>query len=466
VAAILSYGAYIPPGRLDRKDIGTTLGQPAGRGTRSVASHDEDSTTLAVEAARVALKRADARPDRVVFSTATPTYLDRTNAAVIHAALDLDPATAAYDFGGAPRSSVGALTSALTSSDTALVVAADIRTGLPGSADEISGGDAGVAFLVGPGDGLAEVVSHAAVTAEFLDRWRVPGQTHSRLWEDRFGQASYLPPAQQAIEQALKSANVAREDIATVVVAGLHERARGAIAKSFGATASPVSEQIGNPGSAQPGLLLAEALDAALAGDLILVVTLAEGADALLLRATPALEQARTWPALADTVTQGTRSVPYPTFLTWRGMLNREPPRRPDPEPPSPPVSARHAAWKFAFVAGACASCGMRHLPALQTCMSCGHPGDMEPVPLADTPGSVVTYTVDRLTYSLSPPVIAVVVDFDGGGRFQTELTDAAADAVAIGDRVEMTFRRFFQASNGIANYFWKARPVTSEEVN
>ena len=87
----------------------------------------------------------------------------------------------------------------------------------------------------------------------------------------------------------------------------------------------------------------------------------------------------------------------------------------------------------------------------------------MEPVPLADVPGSVVTYTVDRLTYSLSPPVIAVVIDFDGGGRFQTELTDAASDDVAIGDRVEMTFRRFFLASNGIANYFWKARPVTEE---
>src|SRR4051812_10079043 len=148
VAAILAFGAYVPPGRLDRKDIGTTLGQPAGRGTRSVASHDEDSSTLAVEAARIALKRApDSRPDRVVFSTATPTYLDRTNAAVIHAALDLDPATAAYDFGGAPRSAVGALTTALASDGTALVVAADIRTGLPGSADEISGGDAGVAFL-------------------------------------------------------------------------------------------------------------------------------------------------------------------------------------------------------------------------------------------------------------------------------------------------------------------------------
>jgi hydroxymethylglutaryl-CoA synthase len=315
VAAILAYGAYVPPGRLDRAAIGATLGQPAGRGTRSVASHDEDSTTLAVEAARVALGRAmpAQRPDRVTFSTATPTYLDRTNAAVLHAALDLDPATAAYDFGGAPRSGVGALTTALHGDGTALVVAADIRTGLPGSADEISGGDAGVAFLVGPGPGLAEVVSHAATTAEFLDRWRVPGQTHSRLWEDRFGQASYLPPAHQAIDQALKSAGVAREDVATVVVAGLHERARGAVAKALGAASSAVSEAVGNPGTAQPGLLLAEALDTANAGDLILLVTLADGADALLLRATDALERARTWTPVTETVTRGTRPVPYPT---------------------------------------------------------------------------------------------------------------------------------------------------------
>jgi len=472
VAGILAYGAYVPPGRLDRKAIaatlsGSTSGGAAGRGTRSVASHDEDSTTLGVEAARIALGRAadgGAQVARLLFSTATPTYLDRTNAAVLHAALDLDPATPAYDFGGAPRSAVGALTTALGAGETALVVAADIRTGLPGSADEISGGDAGVAFLVGDGPALAEVVGSAAVTAEFLDRWRVPGESHSRQWEDRFGQASYLPPAQQAIETVLKSAGVSREEVATVVVAGLHERARGAVAKSIGAAASPVSDAVGNPGTAQPGLLLAEALDTAKAGDLVLLVTLADGADAVLLRATPELERTRSWAPLAETVMATTRDIAYPTFLTWRGMLDREPPRRPDPEAPSPPASARHVAWKFGFVAGVCASCGTRHLPALQTCMSCGHVGDMEPIRLADTPGTVVTYTVDRLTYSLSPPVVAVVVDFDGGGRFQTELTDAGPDDVSIGDRVEMTFRRFFQAGNGIANYFWKARPVRQQE--
>jgi uncharacterized OB-fold protein len=84
---------------------------------------------------------------------------------------------------------------------------------------------------------------------------------------------------------------------------------------------------------------------------------------------------------------------------------------------------------------------------------------DMEPLPMADRRGTVVTFTVDRLAYSPSPPIVFAVVDFDGGGRFPVELTDVDADALAIGDRVEMTFRRLFTA-DGIHDYFWKARPV------
>lgn len=457
---ILAYGAYVPPGRLDRSTIGATLGQPAGRGSRSVASHDEDSTTLAVEAARIALRRAPAglAPASVVLSTATPTYLDRTNATVLHAALDLDPTCAAYDFGGASRSAVGALVFALAAPTTTLVVASDVRSGLPGSADESTGGDAGVAFLVGDGPVLAELVGRGSATAEFLDRWRIPGESSSRQWEDRFGESAYLPLAAQAVEAALKSAGVTQPD--SIVVAGLHARSCASLTKRLGG--KPSSLAIGNPGSAQAGLLLAEALDDLTEGQHVLVVNLADGADALVFRATAGLERARTWSPLRQTVNEQTRPVPYPSFLTWRGMLDREPPRRPDPDPPSPPASARQVRWKYAFVAGTCTSCGTRHLPALQTCMSCGLAAPMEPLALADTRGTVVTFTVDRLTYSLSPPVIAVVIDLDGGGRFQCELTDS--DEVAIGDGVEMTFRRFFLAQNGIANYFWKARPLTEQE--
>ncbi len=55
---------------------------------------------------------------------------------------------------------------------------------------------------------------------------------------------------------------------------------------------------------------------------------------------------------------------------------------------------------------------------------------------------------------------MAAVVDFDGGGRFNCELTDIDPTALAIGDRVEMTFRRHHHRRQGVHNYFWKARPV------
>jgi uncharacterized OB-fold protein len=86
----------------------------------------------------------------------------------------------------------------------------------------------------------------------------------------------------------------------------------------------------------------------------------------------------------------------------------------------------------------------------------------MAPEPMADVQGTVATFTVDRLAFTPSPPMIGVVVDFDGGGRFSCELTDASAADAAIGLRVRMTFRRLVTAG-GIHNYFWKARPARTD---
>jgi uncharacterized OB-fold protein len=68
----------------------------------------------------------------------------------------------------------------------------------------------------------------------------------------------------------------------------------------------------------------------------------------------------------------------------------------------------------------------------------------------------VVTYTVDRLAFSPSPPMINAVIDFDGGGRSLLELADARPDEVAIGRRVRLAFRRMY-TTGGVHNYFWKA---------
>ena len=145
------------------------------------------------------------------FATASPAYLDKTNATAIHAALGL-PGGAAMDMLGSVRSGAGALQAALDAGRPTLAVLSDIRTGRPGSADEREGGDGAAAFLCGDGQGgqpvLAEPLALASTTAEFLDRWRLPGESTSRVWEDRFGEHAYRPLGEAALAEALKQAGV------------------------------------------------------------------------------------------------------------------------------------------------------------------------------------------------------------------------------------------------------------------
>ena len=150
-SGLLSYGAYVPYHRLKRSEIAAVLGEGGGRGTRAVASYDEDPTSMAVEAGRLALRDvpAAAHPQRLLLATATPPYLDKTNANVVHAALGLDPGVLAIDVVGSVRSGAGALLLAAESPTPTLAVLADVRSGLPGGADERDGGDAAAAFLFG-----------------------------------------------------------------------------------------------------------------------------------------------------------------------------------------------------------------------------------------------------------------------------------------------------------------------------
>src|SRR5438876_9415317 len=107
---IAAYGVYVPYWRLDRKRIASALGVAAASGTRSGASYDEDTTSLGAEAARAAVRAAPRLgPEALCFATAQPASLDKTNATAIHAALDLAPATPAFDTVGAGRSGCGAL---------------------------------------------------------------------------------------------------------------------------------------------------------------------------------------------------------------------------------------------------------------------------------------------------------------------------------------------------------------------
>src|SRR5580693_7140593 len=157
MGGLVGYGAYVPYYQLERTRIAGVLGSGGGSGTRSVAAFDEDTTSMAVAAGRAALAGMTGpggQPGRacvrqLFFATTVPAYADKTNATAVHAALRLPAEALAVDMAGAVRSGVGALVTAAQSPVPTMALLADIRTGLPGSADERDGGDGAAAFVFG-----------------------------------------------------------------------------------------------------------------------------------------------------------------------------------------------------------------------------------------------------------------------------------------------------------------------------
>ncbi|WP_433046338.1 OB-fold domain-containing protein [Dactylosporangium sp. CS-033363] len=441
MTGIVAYGAYLPRHRLDAAEAGS------GRGERRVAAFDEDPLTMAVEAAR-SVRRLGLQPESLTFSSTAPPYLGKNNASAAHAALGLPEHTAAYDLGGSYRSALGVLAG---STNGALVLASDVTLGRPGGADEFERGDAAAAFLLGPDEAAAATIEeHAGATEELMDHWRAPEAAAAAQWEERFAADAYLP----LLERTLARLRTTAAD--HVVVSSPGARTAKAAAKrlaKFGTVAALPG--VGHAGAADPLLRLAAVLDRARPGETILLVSLADGCDAVVLRCTERLAAGRATPAVAEQLAAA-RPVRYLDYLRWRGLLDRAGPRRPDPAVASAPASARNRGWKFALQASRCGACGAVQAPPQRVCVRCAAVDRGKPEPLADAGGTIATFSVDRLAFSLNPPVVAAVVDFDGGGRLEMELTDADVTRLRVGGRVRMVFRRR-HSSGGVHNYAWKA---------
>jgi hydroxymethylglutaryl-CoA synthase len=469
---IVGYHAYLPGYRLQRGEIAAAIGSSA-RGVRCVAGYDEDSTTLGVAAALPAVRGREPAVGSVWFATTDPVYADKTNATAIHAALDLQPGIIAADLGASLRSGIAALL--VAARDGGLAVLADRRGGPAGGADEREGADAAAAFLFGEEDPLARILGTASVTAEFIDRWRAPGAPDGAAWEERFGEQRYTELADQLLTRlsgtgagtepgagSEAGARVELGEIRRFAVTGSNARAVRSVAKivqqATGAKleGADLADAIGNAGAAQPGLALADLLDAASAGETLLLISLADGADALVLRATEALVTRR-GELLRAQVDRGV-TIGYPQYLLWRERLAAERPRRPDPDRPSAPFAWRNRRYKLSMAGGRCGKCGAVQFPLPRVCYQCHAADDFEPVPAAGQTGRIVTFTVDRLAYSPSPPLVSAIVAVEHGGRLQCELTDVRGP-IQVGDEVVPTFRRGATVG-GIRNYLWKARPV------
>lgn len=434
--SLIGYATYLPRYRL---------------GNRVVASFDEDSTTMAVAAAAAALP-GHAGPHHLYFATSSPAYADKTNAAAIHSALGLSPDVFATDLCGTGRSAIAAVRMAAATGG--LTVSADVRVGRPGSADEKRGGDGAAALLFGDGPAIAEIIATTSLTAEFLDRWRTPTSLTGDQWEERFGFERYTALIRCTVEGVLDDTGLPGAD--HVVLACPNTAIIKRASSLVKGLKSVVTSPIGFAGASDAVIALCGVLDTAGPGETVLVVSAVDGCDAVLLRTADSLRNARQPHPVNEQRANGL-AVSHLTYLSWRGLVHLEPPRRPEPDRPAAPPAARAEQWKFGLAGARCDSCGFIHLPPVRVCRGCGTVDRMGATRVANQYGTVAIYTVDHLAYSPSPPVVQAVIDVDGGGRCTLEVADTEPDRLRVGARVGFTFRRLFTAG-GVHDYFWKAR--------
>ena len=451
---ITNYSVYVPRRRMRRETIAAAWGAPAVPGSKAVMNFDEDSLTMAQSAAWPLAQSGGA--EALSFASTTSPYWQRSAASLIAAACDLPAQTATADFGGSLRAGTTALRAALDavaagSVRTALVTAADCREGAPDSAEEMLFGDAAAAVAVGRDRLCAELVASVSRSDDFPDEWRRDTDAQVRSFASKYSLACGYTENVVAVGRALfEKAGVQPEQIARAALGSSDGRAHIAAAKALGVPAACVEDvragDIGITGAGMPLFLLAQALDHAKPGDLILAIAYGDGADGFLFRALGS----------GARLQAGGATMEYPTYQVYRKQRDYWRANAGGAEI-SNVLLRREETQNVRLHGSLCPQCGTLQFPIAKVCGACHRHGGLMEKPLARR-GRLFTFTKDFLYSAPVEPTVMAVVDIDGGGRFLCQMTDVDPAMVEIGMEVELVLRRMREGA-GDHYYYWKCRP-------
>ncbi len=470
---ILSCGLYVPRRRIARAAIFEAVGwaQPSlkglAKGARAFGAWDEDPITMGVEAARMATASAAAPLDAVCFASTTAPFLDRQNAGVVAAALDLPSNAQTFDASGSQRAASSALIRLAAGRDrAALLVAAERRPTKPASLLEMTTGDLGAAALLGEGDPIAEIVATRSVYADFVDHYRTEQSGVDYVLEERWWRDEGLGKlAPAAVSPLLESAGAAPKDIDRLIAPLANPKLAEAVARAIGVDvgklADPLAKSAGYGGSAHALAMLAVALEEAAPGDLILLTTFGQGCDAILLRVGDKPAGERSARRVVDDMTIEEN---YTRFLSASGALDIDWGMRAERDNrTAQSVAYNKSRDTYGFVGGYCQACGTPQFPKSRRCVNpnCNALDSQTDYRFAYLSATIKTYTEDWLAFTREPPLIYGNVNFVGGGAAFLEMCEFGPGEAFVGAPVEMRFRiKDFDERRGFRRYFWKAGPA------
>jgi len=481
MVGIAAWGAYAPRLRLSRQAVTQANAWVApnlrtkAKGERSMANWDEDALTMAVEAARDALGADGDRSaiDALYFASTTAPFTDRLNAGIVAAALTLEKAITSSDATGSQRCGLVALGQALAAvrggaASRALVTTGEHRRARAASPQELDFGDGAAAFVVTAEPGAAEFLGRGSVTDDFVDHFRGADSEFDYGWEERWvrdeGIVKLVPPA---MRQALDAAGLTAAEVTHFCFPSTFAGMAASLAKTVGIAPEAVRDNLaltlGEAGCAHGPLMLAHALEEAQPGDVILVAQFGQGAEALVFRVTEAAADARPARGVTGSLADRQEELNYLKFLTFNGLIDWDKGMRAEKDNKTALTTLyRNQDMILGLVGGRCRETGVVQFPRTRISVAPNNPAvdTQEPYRFAERKASVLSYSADYLTFSMSPPNHYGMIVFDGGGRIMMDITDVAVGEIDSGLPVKMVFRiKDIDEKRGFVRYFWKAAP-------
>ncbi len=336
--AVHGYGGYIPRYRIKAEEIGRVWGQDKSGSPvveKAVAGIDEDAATMAVEAARMALRRAMIDPKKIsaiyVGSESKP-YAVKPTGTIVAEAIGASPTKLAADleFACKAGSEAIAIIAGLIRSgqiEYGLAIGADTAQGRPGDALEYTAASGAAAFILGRLDdrAIAEIEAWSAYATDTPDFWRRPSDKYPMHAARFTGEPAYFRHILGAVQSLLEDDGYALNEIDYFVFHQPNVKFPLVVAKYLKVDQEKLSpgliaNLVGNTYSACSLLGLVNVLDQAQPGQRILLASYGSGAgsDAFLIRILDGIFERRDLaPRLAELI-EDKIYIDYSMYLKFR----------------------------------------------------------------------------------------------------------------------------------------------------
>ncbi len=337
---IVGYGAYIPRYRLPAREVARVWA--GGKGglpirEKAVPGPDEDVVTMALEAVRNALRRAEVDVSEIravwIGSESHP-YAVKPTGTIVAEAIGAVPHVQAADMEFACKAGTEAIVMAMGLVGSgmgryAIAGGLDTAQGKPGDALEYTAAAGGAAFVIGPAEeSLAVIQAAYSFVTDTPDFWRREYQRYPEHGQRFTGEPAYFRHITSAARHLMEALGTTAKDYTWAVFHQPNTKFPQKVAEMLGFTPEQIepgllSPVIGNTYAGAALVGLTAVLDVARPGDRILVTSFGSGAgsDAFDILVTERLLERREKAPSTQMYIARRVEIDYATYARYRGKI-------------------------------------------------------------------------------------------------------------------------------------------------